>query len=53
MIIVIQVKAPMHMAQGIKEHLAHCVERFGDTRVLEIKPEKPERIEQMYMGGIR
>lgn len=51
MIIVIQVNAPMHMAQGVKESLAHCVERFGDTRVLEVRPDRVERVEQLQMGG--
>lgn len=40
MIIVLQVNAPLHMAQGIKETLAMYVERFGDTKVLEIRTEE-------------
>jgi hypothetical protein len=40
MIIVLQVNAPLHMAQGIKEALAMHLERFGDTRVLEIRAEE-------------
>lgn len=39
MIIVLQVNAPLHMAQGIKETLAMQLERFGDTRVVEIREE--------------
>ena len=50
MIIVIHVNAPMYMAQGVKESLAHYVERFGDTRVLEVRPERVERAEQLQMG---
>ena len=37
MIIVVQVNAPLHMAQGVKEALAMHLEKFGDTRVLEIR----------------
>ena len=40
MIIVLQVNAPLHMAQGIKEALAMQLERYGDTKVLEIREEK-------------
>lgn len=40
MIIVIKVDAPLHMAQGIKETLAMQLERFGDTRVIEIRSEE-------------
>lgn len=40
MIIVLQVNAPLHMAQGIKEHIAMQLERFGDTKVLEIRAEE-------------
>lgn len=52
MIIVLQVKAPPFMAQGIKESLAMYIERFGDTKVLEVRLEdRPQ--EQMTMGGVR
>lgn len=51
MIIVLQVNAPLHMAQGIKESLAMYLERFGDTKVLEVRPDKVERQEQMKIGG--
>lgn len=37
MIIVLQVDAPLHMAQGIKECLAMELEKYGDTKVLEIR----------------
>jgi hypothetical protein len=40
MIIVIQVNAPLHMAQGIKEALAMQLEKYGDTKVLEIRTEE-------------
>lgn len=40
MIIVLQVNAPFHMAQGIKEALAMQLEKYGDTRVLEIRTEE-------------
>lgn len=51
MIIVLQVDAPLHMAQGIKESLAMYLERFGDTKVLEVRPDKAAQIEQMKIGG--
>ena len=47
MIIVLQVNAPLHMAQGIKEHLAMQLERFGDTKVLEIRAEETTKQEEM------
>lgn len=34
--IIIEVSAPGWAAQGIKEHLAMCLERYGDTRVVEV-----------------
>lgn len=52
MIIVLQVNAPPFMAQGIKESLAMTLERFGDTKVLEVRLEdRPQ--EQMTIGGVR
>lgn len=47
MIIVLQVNAPLHMAQGIKEALAMQLEKYGDTRVLEIRTEETARQEAM------
>lgn len=47
MIIVIQVDAPLHMAQGIKESLAMQIEKFGDTRVLEIRTEETTKQEEL------
>ena len=52
MIIVLQVNAPLHMAQGVKEAIAADLEKYGDVRVLEVRSEK-ERYEQMQMGGKR
>ena len=46
--ITIKVDAPAGQAIGIKEHLAMCLEKYGDTRVIEIREECPE---QMRMGG--
>ncbi len=40
MIIVLQVDAPLFMAQGIKEALAMELEKYGDTKVLEIRAEE-------------
>lgn len=49
MIIVIQVNAPLHMAQGIKEALAMQLEKYGDTRVLEIRTEETARQEKLKL----
>ena len=48
MTIVIQVDAPPGQAIGLKEHLAMCLERYGDTRVVEIRETGAE---QMRIGG--
>lgn len=50
MIIVLQVDAPLHMAQGIKESLAMYMERYGDTKVLEVRSED-RAAEQITIGG--
>lgn len=47
MIIVVQVNAPLHMAQGIKEVLAMQLEKFGDTKVVEIRAEQTAKQEEM------
>lgn len=47
MIIVMQVNAPLHMAQGIKEHIAMQLEKYGDTRVLEIRAEETTEQEEL------
>lgn len=47
MIIVLQVNAPLHMAQGIKEAIAMQVEKFGDTKVLEIRAEETATQEEL------
>lgn len=52
MVIVLQVNAPPYMAQGIKESLAMYMERYGDTKVLEIRLEE-RPYEQMTIGGVR
>lgn len=52
MIIVLQVNAPPYMAQGVKESLAMYMERYGDTRVLEVRTEDRPN-EQMTIGGVR
>ena len=51
MIIVLQVNAPLFMTQGIKESLAMYLERYGDTKVLEVRPDNREQIEQLKIGG--
>lgn len=42
--ITIKVDAPPGQAQGIKEHLAMCLEKFGDTRVVDIQEDRPEQM---------
>lgn len=42
--ITIQVAAPEGAAQGVKEHLAMCLEPFGDTRVVSITEDEPEQM---------
>lgn len=49
MIIVLQVNAPLHMAQGIKETLAMQMEKYGDTRVLEIRAEETMKQEEIKL----
>jgi hypothetical protein len=49
MIIVIQVNAPDYMAQAVKESLAMYLERYGDTKVLEVRPDRQERFEQIHI----
>lgn len=46
--IVIRVDATPGQAIGVKEHLAMCLERYGDTRVVEIRENGAE---QMRIGG--
>ena len=48
LIITIEVDAHVGQAIGVKEHLAMCLEKFGDTRVVNIQEVKPE---QMWIGG--
>ena len=45
--IVIRVDAPPGQAIGVKEQLAKCLERYGDTRVVEIRETGAE---QMRIG---
>ena len=40
------------MAQGIKEHLAMQLEKYGDTKVLEVRTED-RQLEQMTIGGVK
>ena len=41
--ITIKVNAPLGQAIGIKEHLAMCLERFGDTQVVDIRENVPKQ----------
>lgn len=47
MIIVIKADAPLYMAQGIKEAIAMQLEKYGDTKVLEIRAEEKTKQEEM------
>ena len=49
MIIVLQVDAPLHMAQGIKECLAMELEKFGDTKVLTIREDETTKQEEIKL----
>ena len=42
--ITIKVAAPSGAAQGVKEHLAMCLEKFGDTKVVSITEDEPEQM---------
>lgn len=48
--ITIQVNAPPWASQGVKEHLAMFLERYGDARVVSIKSDE-ENHEQSMIGG--
>lgn len=41
--ITIKVDAPLGQAIGVKEHLAMCLEKFGDTTVVDIREDAPEQ----------
>lgn len=47
MIIVLQVNAPLCMAQGIKEAIAMQLEKYGDTKVLAIRAEEQAKQEEL------
>ena len=47
--IVVEVNAPLHHAQGIKEDLTMYLERFGDTRVISITEPPQTHREQIQM----
>lgn len=49
MIIVLQVNAPLHMAQGIKESIAMQLEKYGDTKVIEIRADNTYRQEEIKL----
>lgn len=48
LVITIHVNAPAGQAIGVKEHLAMCLEKFGDTQVVEVREVAPE---QLKIGG--
>ena len=47
--IVVEVNAPLHHAQGIKEDLTMYLERFGDTRVISVTEPPQIRAGQVQM----
>lgn len=48
--ITVEVNAPGWAAQGVKEHLAMCLERFGDVRVMDVQNTDEQLLEcQMEM----
>lgn len=49
LIITIEVDAPTGHAIGIKEQLAMMLERYGDTRVVEVREIAPKQM-QMQEG---
>lgn len=50
--ITITVDAPTWTAQGVKEHLAMCLEQFGDVRVIAVHCTGPEQLDdQLQMDG--
>lgn len=44
LIVTIEVNAPVIQAHAVKEHLAMCIEKFGDTRVIDIKENPTEQM---------
>lgn len=48
--ITIQVNAPEGQAVGVKEDLAMLLERWGDTRVVEVRETAPEQIKINLKG---
>lgn len=50
--VIIEVDAPAWAAQGVKEHLAMCLEQFGDVRVIAVHCTGPEQLsDQLQMDG--
>lgn len=50
MTITLQIDAPMHMAQGVKEAIAMDLEKYGKVRVIEVREDK-SAYEQTKIGG--
>lgn len=48
--ITVEVNAPAHMAQGMKERIAMDLERYGDVRVVSVKETKPEYRQEVLRG---
>ena len=50
LVVTVKVNCPEGQVQAVKESLAMYLERFGDSRVVEIREIRPE---QMTMTGVR
>ena len=48
--ITIKVDAPAGQAIGVKEHLAMCLEQFGDTTVVDIREDGTEQTRMDLKG---
>ena len=48
--ITIEVNRPLGQAIGIKEQIAMDLEKYGDTKVVEVQEVKPQ---QMKISGVR
>ena len=47
LIITIEVDAPAGQAIGVKEHLAMCLEKYGDARVVSIVESGTQQMEML------
>lgn len=50
LIVTVQVNAPSAKAQGVKEQIAQCLERWGDTKVISVEERPQPAYKQMRIG---